>query len=442
MCGRRCAPRPHAPATCTAGTCGVACEDGWTDCDADIVTGCETNTAADPVNCGGCGVACTVSGDACIRGDCLPVPFGSTGSEALVVMGELVLPPGIHEYTTITVGPAGRITTNGIGVLELRASGDVNIEGTIDLSGGRGGDGYVRALGRGNGQGGPTGNPTPGAAGIDGCLSVRGGGGGEGGPGSAGSAACLGGGGRFGGGDGGTGDATTGSSGSGGGGFAGGGGGFHSTLGGVGGSISGESTGGDSNCGGGEPGSGVYRGGGCPGGVTGGGGGGSIGWPATIDLAVATTFRPGSGGGGGRGGTDGTFGGPGGGGGGGGGGALRITSLTRIFVSPTGVVRADGGGGGGGGNPSAGQGGGGSGGVVFLAAPELEVRGTISAVGGGLSDTGGNVGGAGGPGRIRLSVLPERCTLFGSWTPALVSGCAPTRTAPVPGRVYIDVYPF
>ena len=79
---------------------------------------------------------------------------------------------------------------------------------------------------------------------------------------------------------------------------------------------------------------------------------------------------------------------------------------------------------------------------MFLAAPEMEIRGTVSAVGG-LGNLGmGGLGGAGGPGRIRLSVLPERCTLFGTWTPALVSGCAPTRTAPVDGRVYIDVFPF
>lgn len=100
-------------------------------------------------------------------------------------------------------------------------------------------------------------------------------------------------------------------------------------------------------------------------------------------------------------------------------------------------MRADGGAGGNATGTGSG-GGGGSGGVVFLASPELEVRGAVSARGGAA----GSFGGVGGVGRIRLSTLPERCTLYGLWSPGIVSGCAPTRTDPMPGRVYIDEYPF
>jgi hypothetical protein len=88
----------------------------------------------------------------------------------------------------------------------------------------------------------------------------------------------------------------------------------------------------------------VHRPPGIPAAWVGGGGGGSIGSAAAADLAVDTTFYPGSGGGGGSadylnrpafGGTS---------GGGGGGGALRVWSQTRITLN--GRVLANGGDGG------------------------------------------------------------------------------------------------
>jgi hypothetical protein len=173
------------------------------------------------------------------------------------------------------------------------------------------------------------------------------------------------------------------------------------------------------------------------------GGGGSIGEDAAMDLPMATTFRPGSGGGGaGRGVA--ACGGQPSGSGGGGGGALRISSPTRITMAPGSAVLADGGAG-------VGGGGGGSGGAIHLVAPELDLRGRLSALGGDAGITTTTAGdctlGAatsdGGLGRIRLSVLPERCTLFGAFSPALpATGCARTPGAGTPGRVYIDDYPF
>lgn len=123
---------------------------------------------------------------------------------------------------------------------------------------------------------------------------------------------------------------------------------------------------------------------------------------------------------------------------------IRLSSPTRINIAATGSVRATGGAGVIGNNRGAS--GGGSGGVVYLAAPELRNDGTINAAGGagGVANAPAcmNTGGRGGPGRIRLSTVPERCTLFGNWDPLLVSGCDPTATSPTPGLVYIDVYPF
>ena len=50
--------------TCEAGVCVVAaCEDGRADCDGGT-NGCETVTASDPLNCGGCGTTCAVA-DSC-----------------------------------------------------------------------------------------------------------------------------------------------------------------------------------------------------------------------------------------------------------------------------------------------------------------------------------------------------------------------------------------
>ena len=120
---------------------------------------------------------------------------------------------------------------------------------------------------------------------------------------------------------------------------------------------------------------------GVPPAYVGGGGGGSIGPFASADLAVATTFQPGSGGGGGSadylnrpqfGGTS---------GGGGGGGALRLSTPGTISIS--GQVLANGGVGGdafiGTGsvtmcNPQPGAGGGGgSGGLIYMSAPTITV---------------------------------------------------------------------
>jgi hypothetical protein len=191
---------------------------------------------------------------------------------------------------------------------------------------------------------------------------------------------------------------------------------------------------------------------GIPPAYVGGGAGGSIGPIAAADLAVVTTFQTGSGGGGGSadylnrpqyGGSS---------GGGGGGGALKISTSGTISI--TGQVLANGGKGGdafiGTGkvttcNPQPGAGGGGgSGGVIYLSAPTINVSSAaaISAAGGAgglgsLYATGGG-GGVGGVGRIRVSVTPSTCTLNGTFTPALASGCT---AASKSGATYVGVYP-
>lgn len=363
-------------------------------------------------------------------------PFPSNGSAgAFAPTTNTVLPAGIYQFTTISIPAGVTVTTDGTGVLELRAQGDVTIAGTIDVSGAPGGPTLAANEPFGAG-GGATGNPTTTGAPGSSTACPQGGRGGLGALGAptlgtacSGTNADTSGG--FGGGAGGQFQA---GGGAGGGGYAGGSG----ARGGAGASMDGTGGAAATSFGlGGQPDGGVYAGasgtcnalGGCH------GGGGSIGRGAIDDLAVASTFRPGSGGGGGSAAVTTQVGHPGGAGGGGGGGALRIATPGALTIATTGVVRADGGAGGNGDVPG-GLGGGGSGGVIYLATPQLTVSGTVSAAGGLAAAAG--VGGAGGLGRIRISAVTANCALTGTFTPPLASACNVTSAA---GVVYIAGFP-
>ena len=393
--------------------------------------------------------------DGCPTDPCVENRFPSTGEDGpFAPDSDTVLAPGVYHYTTITIPAGVTVTTTANGRLDLRARGPVVIDGNIDVSGGRGGDGGVapgacctdQACFGGGGGGGATAEPTPIATGSTNC--------GLPGPGGAASAGTDGGeyvstvlcpdqGGDNGGGAGGS----VCMGGGGGGGFAGGGGGGGYTANFVGNGGAGASFGGanggaggqqQSTPGGGGQAPGAYRGqngtafdAGCASLPGSNGGGGSIGAVLAADLAVTTTFYVGSGGGGGGGqcNTCNYAGGTGTGGGGGGGGAVRIASGTSIRIS--GSVLANGGdGGSGAASAGAAGGGGGSGGVIYLSAPELSVdaAAVISAIGGagglagdGASDCGR--GGDGGLGRIRLSVQTAECSLEGTFDPPLTDEC-------------------
>ncbi len=74
-CDRVCpyARVPHFAATCSFGTCGGHCEEGYVDCDESLANGCEVNTRVDNRNCGGCGNAC-LPNQVCFQGQCQVAP--------------------------------------------------------------------------------------------------------------------------------------------------------------------------------------------------------------------------------------------------------------------------------------------------------------------------------------------------------------------------------
>lgn len=76
VCGS-CMYQCGAGADCVGGRCvtratGVACDLGRGDCDGMAANGCETDTASDRMNCGGCGRACVSAREQCINGGCAP----------------------------------------------------------------------------------------------------------------------------------------------------------------------------------------------------------------------------------------------------------------------------------------------------------------------------------------------------------------------------------
>ena len=69
-CGTACMGKPHSKASCVNAACQItACDQGYTDCDANPANGCEISTFTDANNCGKCGNVC--GGNlVCVNGGC------------------------------------------------------------------------------------------------------------------------------------------------------------------------------------------------------------------------------------------------------------------------------------------------------------------------------------------------------------------------------------
>jgi hypothetical protein len=60
----------HQRPTCSSSTCGLQCEAGYSDCNANPIDGCERNTGSDNTNCGACGNLCHWTTPYCRSGVC------------------------------------------------------------------------------------------------------------------------------------------------------------------------------------------------------------------------------------------------------------------------------------------------------------------------------------------------------------------------------------
>lgn len=68
-CGRACPSALRGRGVCSAGSCALACDATWADCDGNTANGCETNTDSDAAHCGACGHNCGGT-RACVAGAC------------------------------------------------------------------------------------------------------------------------------------------------------------------------------------------------------------------------------------------------------------------------------------------------------------------------------------------------------------------------------------
>jgi alpha-tubulin suppressor-like RCC1 family protein len=75
-CGNVCPTAPNATPFCVAGSCTLACALGKGDCDGSTANGCETDVLGDPNNCGTCGIVCPGN---CVAGSCACVPATCNG---------------------------------------------------------------------------------------------------------------------------------------------------------------------------------------------------------------------------------------------------------------------------------------------------------------------------------------------------------------------------
>jgi Stigma-specific protein, Stig1 len=74
VCRTSCVAGPQSTARCTSGACSIACNTGFSDCNAMPADGCEINTRVSPTNCGRCGNVCP-TGQVCNDGLCVaPCP--------------------------------------------------------------------------------------------------------------------------------------------------------------------------------------------------------------------------------------------------------------------------------------------------------------------------------------------------------------------------------
>src|SRR5262249_8048800 len=103
-CGVTCnAYVPNASGACIKGVCGLACGQGFLDCDGDDLDGCETRISAK--NCGACGTACAAK-ELCANSKCVACSPTSLGTTIPVTVSDTTA-GGSDSFTT-SCGYSGR----------------------------------------------------------------------------------------------------------------------------------------------------------------------------------------------------------------------------------------------------------------------------------------------------------------------------------------------
>jgi hypothetical protein len=69
-CGMLCNTKNTKSAVCAGSVCTIVCNPGYSDCDMDPATGCESKLSNDPKNCGACGNVCPMNLPGCQKGMC------------------------------------------------------------------------------------------------------------------------------------------------------------------------------------------------------------------------------------------------------------------------------------------------------------------------------------------------------------------------------------
>ncbi|MFO0601532.1 MAG: hypothetical protein U0324_00090 [Polyangiales bacterium] len=204
-CGQTCFRSNVSAAACTAGRCLItACTAGFGDCDrtdapspmtaptAEFADGCETALDADARHCGGCGVRCDPTRGRCVRGACVddaPVGWPATPTSPLRALSLAAVPgmdptvvavaSGTYNLDQLVVPAGVELRASGMGHLDLRVTGEARVDGTINLSGGDGGDSVPAAdPARRTGGGSATGTVIHGAPTSAAACSQTGGAGG------------------------------------------------------------------------------------------------------------------------------------------------------------------------------------------------------------------------------------------------------------------------
>ena len=114
----------HGTTQCASGICDPTCEDGWDDCDGDLSNGCEMNVTGDASNCGACGFTCSGATPHCIGTQC----SGDARSCEAILARDPAAVDGI--YSLVTAMATGLVAYDAYCDMTTEDGGWVRVIGT------------------------------------------------------------------------------------------------------------------------------------------------------------------------------------------------------------------------------------------------------------------------------------------------------------------------